>query len=320
MTGKTIPNYRLYGEDSTQADVEFVHCESISQRSVIHDWNIRPHRHDTLYQLFHIGAGGGRMLLEGTPVDLPVPGLIVIPPMVVHGFEFQRDIEGWVVTIDDRAMQAILAIAPGLLSDLAAPAIVTPEEGGSVDFAEIARLFQRIADEFFGQEAGRLCALQSCLGLVFIQLARAVVSETRRRLSVADKRLEQAHRFRDLVERRFREHAPVAAYAADLGITPTHLNRVCRGLLGKSALEIVHDRVLLEARRQLIYTSMSVKEVSNVLGFSDPGYFTRFFTRNAKLSPSAFRVAMRAAQHSRPELAIMPRSARRPAVAAHNMN
>lgn len=67
-------------------------------------------------------------------------------------------------------------------------------------------------------------------------------------------------------------------------------------MLGRSALEVVHDRLLLEAKRDLIYTSMTVKEVSNALCFSDPAYFTRFFARNAGLSPTAFRDARRAAR------------------------
>lgn len=291
MTAENIPNYRLYGEDGDQADVDFVHCESISQRSIIHDWNIRPHRHDTLYQFFHMREGGGVFLLEGTPLELSVPCLILIPPMVVHGFEFQRDIEGTVITINEKDMDRILAAAPALLSDLSAPKIVHGKAG--IDFEEIEDLFSRFSEEYFGRDPGRLCALQSWLGLLFVQLGRSIATETRRRYSVADKRLGQLRRYRGLIETRFRDHRPVAGYAADLGMTPTHLNRICRNLVGKSALAVVHDRLLLEAKRDLIYTSMSIKEISNALGFSDPGYFTRFFTRNAGLSPSEFRSGKR---------------------------
>lgn len=292
MAARNIPNYRLYGEDSDQADVEFVHCESISQRSIVHNWNIQPHRHDTLYQLFCLNSGGGTMLLEGATLELPVPGLIMIPPMVVHGFRFQRDIKGAVVTINETGMDRILAAAPALLSDLSDPKIMCASDGG-IDFDEVASLFRRIEEEFSGERAARLCALQSYLGLVFVQLARTVASKRQARLSVADKQIDQMRRFRDLIEERFREHRPVATYASELGITPTHLNRICRSLFGKSALTVIHDRLLLESKRNLTYTSMSVKEVAHLLGFSDPGYFARFFAKNTGLSPSEFRVASR---------------------------
>ncbi len=291
MTAKNIPNYRLYGEDGDQGDVDFVHCESLSRRSAIHDWNIRPHRHHTLYQLFHMSEGGGVILLEGTPLELSIPCLILIPPMVVHGFAFEHDIEGTVITVNEKDMDRILTAAPALLSDLSAPKIVQEDSG--IDLAEIEGLFGRFSDEYFGREPGRLCALQSFLGLLFVQLGRSLATETMRRYSVADKGIGQLRRYRELIETRFRDHYPVAAYATDLGMTPTHLSRICRTLVGKSALGLVHDRLLLEAKRDLIYTSMSIKEISNALGFSDPGYFTRFFTRNAALSPSAFRSGKR---------------------------
>ena len=291
MTTKNIPNYRLYGEDGDQTDVDFVHCESISQRCIIHDWNIRPHRHDTLYQLFHMREGGGLFLLEGTSLELSVPCLILIPPMVVHGFEFQRDIEGTVITINEKDMDRILTAAPALLSDLSAAKIVHEDSG--IDFEEIEGLFSQFSEEYFGRNPGRLCALQSWLGLLFVRLGRSIATETLRRYSVADKGLGQLRRYRGLIEARFRDHCPVAGYAADLGMTPTHLNRICRHLVGKSALSVVHDRLLLEAKRDLIYTSMSIKEISNALGFSDPGYFTRFFTRNAGMSPTEFRLGKR---------------------------
>jgi AraC family transcriptional activator of pobA len=140
----------------------------------------------------------------------------------------------------------------------------------------------------------RVCALQSYLGLAFVLLARGFARENERRLSVADKGVDLVRRFRAMVDGHFKEHWTVAAYASELAITPTHLNRICRSVLGRTALEVIHDRLLLEAKRNLIYTSMSVKEVSNALCFSDPAYFTRFFARNAGTSPTAFRETQRA--------------------------
>lgn len=293
MSTVNIPNYRLYGEGGAQADVEFVHCESIPERSSLHDWNIRPHRHDSLYQLLFMSQGAARILLEGAARELRSPCLVMIPPMVVHGYEFRRDVDGMVVTMAESAVERILSMAPKLAPHLARPHIIE-DDAPALDFGEVEALFDNIAREFFSGGAGRVCALQSYLGLAFVMLARTVARESERQLSVADKSVDLARGFRGLVDRHFKDHWTVAAYASELAITPTHLNRICRHVLDCSALEAIHDRLLLEAKRNLIYTSMTVKEVSNALCFSDPAYFTRFFAKNAGQSPTAYRENRRA--------------------------
>ena len=80
-----------------------------------------------------------------------------------------------------------------------------------------------------------------------------------------------------------------AALAATLGITPTQLNRVCHQVLGHSALGVLHGRLVLEAQRDLAYTTLSVKQIALGLGFADAAYFSRFFLRQTGHTPSAWR-------------------------------
>lgn len=100
-------------------------------------------------------------------------------------------------------------------------------------------------------------------------------------------RLVQA--FLAQVEADFREQPPLAERARRLSVSLPHLSRACRALLGRSALALVHDRLLLEARRHLVYTSMTVQEIAYGLGFADPAYFTRFFTHRTGRTPTAYR-------------------------------
>ena len=82
---------------------------------------------------------------------------------------------------------------------------------------------------------------------------------------------------------------PTYALYGELGITPTQLNRVCRELLGKSALGAINARLLLEAERDLVYTFIGVKAIALSLGFSDAGYFSRFFSKHRRCTPTRFR-------------------------------
>jgi AraC family transcriptional activator of pobA len=100
---------------------------------------------------------------------------------------------------------------------------------------------------------------------------------------------ELVARFRRVVELRYREHVGLAAYATELGVSQARLRRACLGAAGQSPVELVHLRLLIEAERQLRYTTMSIAQVAYHLGFDDPAYFSRFFTRRMRLSPRAFR-------------------------------
>jgi AraC family transcriptional regulator, transcriptional activator of pobA len=99
-------------------------------------------------------------------------------------------------------------------------------------------------------------------------------------------------RYRTLLEKHYREHRPLAFYAGALNVTPDHLSRTCRTVAGQSALELLHDRLMLEARRLLAYTPMTVAEVAAELGYDDPAYFSKFFAKAMGQAPSAYRSAV----------------------------
>jgi AraC family transcriptional activator of pobA len=88
----------------------------------------------------------------------------------------------------------------------------------------------------------------------------------------------------------FAGHYPLVHYAQNIGISTAHLNALCRQLTSRSALELIQERIALEARRNLVYTAMTISTVAEALGFADPAYFTRFFKRHTGMSPKAFRL------------------------------
>jgi AraC family transcriptional activator of pobA len=103
-------------------------------------------------------------------------------------------------------------------------------------------------------------------------------------------RLDAFTRFRQLVEDHYQEHWDIAEYARELAMTPPSLNRLCRQFTGEGALDLIQDRLVLAARRHLIYTDASVEAIAIGLGFQDPGYFSRFFKRRSGVAPGQFRL------------------------------
>lgn len=78
-------------------------------------------------------------------------------------------------------------------------------------------------------------------------------------------------------------------YAGLLFITPNHLNALCKASVGKSAGEMIRDRLLLEAKRMLANSAMSVSEIAYDLRFEDNAYFSRFFKKYTGHTPEEFR-------------------------------
>lgn len=305
MTGRSaIPAYRLYGEDRAWPMPELLHHESIAERSRLHEWTIRPHRHPDLFQLLYIRSGSAVMALDGAEATAGPPCLVMIPPVCVHGFTFSRDIDGHVVTFPDFVLRNYLSPVSGLLDKFTSASIVDDLD---VDrWRELDGHFGQLAGEYTANDPARLLALEARLGLILALFARAVSSKWEDDPAVADRGTRHLQRFQELIEENFRHWLPVEDYAASIGITATQLNNVCRARTAKSALQHVHERVLLEAKRSLIYTAMTISEIAYALGFSDPAYFSRFFTKRAGLPPTEFRMRRITAMNKTPASSAQP--------------
>ena len=280
-----LPSYMLYGEAQPTGLPDLLHLETIAQRSRLHDWEIRPHRHPALFQILVIASGPLRALLDDATHPLQGPCAIAVPAMVVHGFQFDPGIDGRVVTVAARQVQALTGGDAAWAAALAAPRVLAPAPPAVLQAADA------LHDEHARGDTWRALALDAALRRLLLELARALPVAAAATAPAPARALQHAQRFQALVEARYREQPPLAALAAPLGITTTQLERVCRAVLGRSALGVLHGRLLLEAQRELGYTRMSVKQVAIGLGFADAGYFARWFQQRTGLTPTAWRAA-----------------------------
>jgi AraC family transcriptional activator of pobA len=117
-------------------------------------------------------------------------------------------------------------------------------------------------------------------------VAREMSQEVRGN-SAADSDL--VRRFETLVEQHHLKRWTVSDYASALSISPTHLNRVTRATTGDSASHLILNRLIREARRNLVYTNLPISKIAYALGFDDPAYFSRVYAAATGLSPREFR-------------------------------
>jgi AraC family transcriptional activator of pobA len=285
---ESVPTYALYGESEQTHLDHWLHCESIAARSARFDWEIRPHRHRDFFQILHISRGGGAAMLEDVAAPLVPPVAVTVPPRAVHGFRFSRDVEGSVITLlADRAGR-MLSPSPMLRAALTRPCVAPLGDDGAAD-ETVARGIAAAAREYAGGAPGRDALIEAHLSIVLLTLGRLVRATVAPDDPAAGRLGRRAAQFRMLLDREYRRRRPIAWYAERLAMSETHLNRTCRRAFGRSALDVINARIVLEATRDLTFTLMSVKEVAFTLGFEDPAYFTRFFTRHVGLTPSRFQ-------------------------------
>ncbi len=290
-SGKSVPVFELYGEEGARAPLDPVHVESIAARSSLHNWEIKPHRHHGLFQLLWLEQGRGWLMLDDAPGELAPGSVVLVPQHCVHGFRFERDAGGLVLTLAYPMLTGMHSALGRQLLAMASPSLCRLRPAG--ERAQLQRLLQWLALEYERHADFRLPLLEALVVAVLALLLRqpdvAGESGSGARGPVPSPASGHLTRFTAEIERSFRTHTPLAHYASQLGLSVAHLNALCRQYAGRSALGMIHDRMLLEARRNLVYTAMSVREVADMLGFGDPAYFTRFFRRATGMSPSQFR-------------------------------
>jgi len=275
---RSIQTYNLFGESGDLPDV--VHCETIASRSVQHDWTFAPHRHARLHQILLIEHGGGEATLEGRRFALKPMRVVNVPVGHVHGYAFRPGTQGFVLTIAAEMLDEVLEAPEGLRRVLAPSTVLRGT-------ARMRAIMKQIFDEFAGRHFARAHMLRSLtanlIGLVAREMAGADATPDGAAAS------DLFRRFEALIEQHFRDHWTVANYAEALSITPTHLSRLARTATGHGASQLLLERMVREARRNLVYTNMPISTIAYALGFNDPAYFSRLFAGATGVSPRNFR-------------------------------
>lgn len=278
----------LYGDNNYTPMLEFIHSETLESRSKMYNWEIKEHLHTDLAQLFVIEKGEGILISEKKETKITGPGMIYIPTNTLHGFVFQDNVEGEVITFADSYLENNFKNNQKVIYELSHLQCFN-FENNSTDFQQIIILKQMIVKELREEKIEKRLFIYALFQTLFLIIYRITQKQTTVAEATDNKTLAYFQTFQKSTKQGFSKTKTISQYAKEIGITTMHLNRVCKAVVNKSPIQIIHEKIITEAKKYLLNTTYSISEISYFLNFNDPAYFTRLFKKNVGVSPSDFR-------------------------------
>jgi AraC-like DNA-binding protein len=277
MTTVKIPIHDFSTDDATSIPFRLIPLEFRS------DYDISvPHRHN-YYEIFLFEKGGGTHRIDFTSYAITNNSLHFVSPGQVHLVKRIPESNGHIILFS-RAFYYSHIVDRNILFDmpfLNSNSSTTVIDLNSDDFAKLNGLIKMMYDEDKLGTEMKHEALRSLLNLFLVS--------SKRLFKNIPKTNGTLNEFKALLENNFKIWHKAQDYASALNITDKQLSELVKKNSGQTVLTLIHERILLEAKRLLVHSELSTKEIGYYLNFEDPSHFTKFFKNGCSITPQVFR-------------------------------
>jgi len=256
----------------------------------------RPHRHD-YFTILLIEKAKGVHAVDFKSYDLFDHCLFFIYPGQVHQLIAEGRPEGWVINFSQLFLVQH-SIPDRMINDVylfnkhgETPPLPVSEDNFQ-HYKDIIRQIQQYSQLDSSMKDDALGAL---LKLMLVQSNSHCSLQKEKNPQTIEAGNQLVRHFKELIEKHYNELHKVSDYADMLAVTSDYLNKSVKSITGKSAKEFILDRILVEAKRVLLFTETTNKELAFQLGFEEPSHFSNFFKRYTNTSPIDFRNSARQA-------------------------
>jgi len=246
-----------------------------------------PHQHN-FHQFLFFEEGSGTHLIDDKKYEVMEKSIHFISPNHIHHLKVSDNTKGYVCMfkeelffINNEPKNFLEEV--DLFSNWNTNPLV---ELGDTAFSELKGILESIRLEYGHQKLRKNEVILMMLKLFLIKASRLCANCTNVEISNKRRNIEN---FLGLIDENCSKNLPINYYAQQLNISSTYLNRLVNEVYDKSVSDFINERIILEAKRVIRFSTKSVKEISYELGFEDPSYFSRFFKKHANLTPVEFR-------------------------------
>lgn len=278
-----IPLYGLYGEQRDAKEnltFNIQRIESFLDKTGTYH---HAHRHPGLYQWVWVKKGKGKHRIDLQEFRMEPGLLFALHPGIVHDCISDEDMEGFILHFSPEILDpdTMGGVATHLLRTPYYAVLEVPAEMEN----ELSHLFEQMLEEASNKRPGCELIVKALIQILMVYSKRWPTLAKGESSAASSLQSD----FDRLLERRFWQERSVQPYADALQVSVPLLNQTIKAFTGLTASEHIQRRIILEAKRQLTYTSRSISEMAYDLGFEDPNYFWKFFKRHTKLTPGQFR-------------------------------
>ena len=281
-----IKKYHLPKDKPKSPEFGLHHFTSLKDKNLC--LSQQPHTH-SFYQIIWFKNDTGRHFIDFVDHDIKANTLFFVAKNQVHFFEQDIDYDGFLVHFNESFIisnetDINFFLTYHIFNNKEKPYYRIPADLQE----EINGYFTQIENELnkadqFGNEAILANLLKSLLLIIEREIRKELKD------SPTQHQNNTYLTFRNLLENNFKKGWTVSDYAHALAISTKTLNALLKSETQKTASQTIQERILLEAKRQLIHTNSYVNQIAYDLGFQDPYYFIRYFKKHVKCSPSEFR-------------------------------
>jgi AraC family transcriptional regulator, transcriptional activator of pobA len=274
------------GQSTVNVPFEIHTMEWIAQNRF--QQNEDPHRHN-YFVIIWVKKGTGTHLIDLETYQLEDNSVYCITPGQVHQLTAADPVDGYVISFMAEFLGGAeenydLLFNTGLFYTFSNSPVIKVNEEMGLEMQDAVNKMLKEYNNFFILRAE---ILRGFLKIFLIYLTRQY--ERPKENEAHSKSIELVKQFFALVEKQYTTKKMVTDYAEELAVTPNHLNEVVKKITGSPASHHIQQRIILEAKRQAVYSRVTMKEIAYELGFDDTAHFSKFFKNASGESFSDFR-------------------------------
>ncbi|MEM7799266.1 MAG: helix-turn-helix transcriptional regulator [Chloroflexota bacterium] len=284
MTDKKIPLHEFHPATPSKLPLDLIRLEDIPKIAI----KPQPNRH-TFYEVFWVTGGGGTHVIDFVEYEIQPNSLFFVGRGVVHYWNIRESLQGVVLLFKPDLFQILggdnFLAQLDLFQANFHQSAVYPNKAES-DW--VTSIVQQIERELLDQNYRYDQMVVALFQMLLIRAQRLVMSQNNLETGISSS-AALTRRYLKLIEKDAKKYHKVRHYADQMGVSIGHLSSCVKEVMGLNAGDLLRRELVLEAKRQLVHTNLTIGEVAYELNFADASYFGRFFKREAGQTPREFR-------------------------------